>query len=502
MYLSEGGTKMKHKIKTWEQFMYEVPNARDWSIHFFYDIFIEKNTIPIYRFPKLYITIDEYKLNYIQNNFWHLIRNYGYENEIRKLISCLNTDFSYAFCHCIIPAEKGYVWWCKDDVSMKLGRFEKIKIGKLLKKITPYLQPHEIENRVARANALLYDSWEDVEDNLVFKISEDNIAEVYEMSNGRCDSCMTHNLHSSEHPCVVYEYPSNNIGIAYIEDKLAEDYEDKVLARTLINTESTEFVRLYYNEDFYSQYLERKLFKLGYVRDQQCLVGEKIARIEDDEDLILPYFDSGDSVDDYGDYLVIVNGGDILAESENGLVSMYSRICDCCGDGIICEEDEVSGEEEIYCSGCVNDGSVVYAVFEETVSWGYIRYYTPASNCTYSELEGKWYYDNGKIELCNLTDAYGGNDVARFESILDNGDYIYCENDGEFYHCKYLEKNPTDCLECDEKGDCGAFDILESSICGNCCECEDQEHIKICHERGESILEIVQKEHVGELGLI
>lgn len=164
-----------------------------------------------------------------------------------------------------------------------------IKPGRLLKKLFPSI-PNEIIKEFAS-------HFIDVSDARLEETR--NFAEVYKECNL---SCMSKHFEELDHPTTVYNHPDNNIILLVVRDKAG-----KLLGRTLANSLTKEFVRIYFNPEVAnSELITRKLVESAwYIEDVTCLFGEKLQLLTSDGRIICPYIDGRNGVTVHDDYLVI-----------------------------------------------------------------------------------------------------------------------------------------------------------------------------------------------------
>lgn len=212
-----------------------------------------------------------------------------------------------------------------------------------------------------------------------------DIADVYDYRHVGFGSCM-----SGEHdflydnPALVYDSP--DIKLAWLGNK--ENQE--VRARALINVEKKEFSVVYGNEQLYAL-----LKNEGYTDGD--LDGCRIKKIpigyKHDSKYIMPYIDRVDNFADYDDDYFIIGGGDWMANSTEGYMSVVPQIyCPACDEF----HDEAFMEEvhggDLICEGCI-DYSYRWAEIDNTGPMGYIQ----EEVACFSEREGVYFH-------CDLVD--------------------------------------------------------------------------------------------------
>lgn len=277
----------------------------------------------------------------------------------------------------------------ENDEKGRADRITVMKPGRFLTKFySDVLTPEEIGDLANRYIARSQPG------TLHFAKTADEIEHVY--TNGP-NSCMAHDAceySSSEHPVRVYA--AGDLQVAYI-------VRGDITARALVWPEKKIYGRIYGDADRLRPALEQEGYREGY------LTGARLLRIEEDGGFICPYLDGDCTVSDNGDYLVI--GGDLDADSTNGLIEDNGRTCDCCGDRI--RDDNVYwvtvdrwGSEESWCESCVESHAVWCEREEMTIRDPDARSladgtYAPDWCDDYYECEAtdKWYHVDDMVEL-------------------------------------------------------------------------------------------------------
>ncbi len=116
------------------------------------------------------------------------------------------------------------------------------------------------------------------------------------------------------HPTTVYNHPDNNIILLVVRDRTGT-----LLGRTLANSKTKQFVRIYFNPEVAnSELITKKIIEsANYTEDLSCLLGEKLQKLlTSDGQTICPYIDSRQGITIHEDCLVI--GGDIHPDSSTG----------------------------------------------------------------------------------------------------------------------------------------------------------------------------------------
>lgn len=180
----------------------------------------------------------------------------------------------------------------------------------------------------------------------VAKITQD-ADEIEAVYTGRHHgSCMwfPHEDYSGPcHPARVYAGP--DLGIAYIGEK------DSCDARVLVWPEK----KIWYDNAVYgdSSRLRDSLTHLGYTAASSYkFEGARIRRIRSGSRFVLPYIDVADTVEDYGDYLVL-REGNINCRCTSG-VSGHEYRCDDCEDGMDEDEAHYTANDSHVCTHCLD----------------------------------------------------------------------------------------------------------------------------------------------------
>lgn len=176
-----------------------------------------------------------------------------------------------------------------------------IKPGRLLKKLFPNT-PNEL---IKKFSSYFIDT------NDARLEETRSFAEVYTERNLSCMS--KHFEELDHHPTTVYNHQDNNIILLVVRDSAGT-----LLGRTLANSKTKQFVRIYFNPEVAnSELITKKIIESsGYTENVTCLFGEKLQLLTSDGRIICPYIDGRNGVTIHDDCLVI--GGDIHPDSSTG----------------------------------------------------------------------------------------------------------------------------------------------------------------------------------------
>lgn len=293
------------------------------------------------------------------------------------------------------PDEQPMVAFYADETKAKADVTTRMKLGKYLAKYHPEVDNEEVKQMVAKFE---YDFGVAPTVHLSDK-EEDFIKAIYE---GPSESCMSRAFGfepaGHKHPAAIYA--SGDMQIAWIEDGV------KVTARTIVNKSTKNYSRIYGD----GVKMKPLIDAMGYTQAVGALVGCRIKKIENqngDGDLVA-YVDAGigsggghlfadDITDDDAHWMLNdrSNGISTYAGYESRGVTRAGRevygSCDCCGDGIECEDDAyyIEYEGRTVCRGCVEAD---YSWAGTCVRNGRITAHEYLSNddCSYVESLGEY----------------------------------------------------------------------------------------------------------------
>lgn len=283
------------------------------------------------------------------------------------------------------------------------GLWTRMRPGRFLAKFHPELSEDKVREWAEKHEA----EHAPVELKFVENTDPDGWERVYEAASG-FSSCMQYNhperrflhekAHGKDHPVRSYAYPGNGLRLAYIANGDIADADFKVFARAIVRDDIDQkgYIRI-----FGDGRIKHALKRAGYGEEVE-LDGVRIARRKaswDSRLLLVPYLDSIGYVDDMDSHLLIRNGGDLDAGQSDGLVKIYSRLCERCGTHVDEDDSRYSGYENTeYCIHCGDN--FVSAV----VSVGrYGMEYDSVLMDNAIAVNGTWYADdNGLLERAGL----------------------------------------------------------------------------------------------------
>ena len=293
-----------------------------------------------------------------KNNVWKdsLLLSILYDNKV--------SIPSFLLAHQSIDDPTLVAFTPSEDMG-RMDRQRRMKIGKFVR---AYGKSYETGSDPSNAQIeqISY-AWREALQDPVFVVGM-KLADFrfcYWQAKKRPSSCMSKPISDFEsyphHPTDVYAF--GDVGIAYLKQG------ETVLARALINPKTCTYSRVYGIEGRGRDDLESKLHVAGYRKDQDCLLGCKLAKLENENgDIVAPFIDFVPRIEEHDDYLLVSDNGDLIAENHcSGLLYKDDRrVCDDCGDRV--------GENQIHysthmdrhiCESCLND-----YVFTRTGRWG------------------------------------------------------------------------------------------------------------------------------------
>lgn len=283
----------------------------------------------------------------------------------------------------------------------------------------------------------------------------DALEEVYcqcHESSHSVSSCMSHDVDdysSPFHPVRVYAM-GGEITLAFlradedgsgIDTSGQWDASGQIMARCLVWPEGKQYGRVY-GDGVAARMLRTALENDGY--GQGSLRGAKVAKVEHNGHLVLPYFDCGDGwATDCGDHLT-VGGNDIAATQTSGLVDYCERtVCEHCDESV--REDDTytvyvgEDEPETWCPHCNYDGAFNCDHTGDRVSETQRFDYTPSGRI-WEVSVARWLIENGTItaDFCEDTGDY-------------REDYFHCEDCSTSFSLDAIHDEHSDC--CTSCGD-------------------------------------------------
>lgn len=301
-------------------------------------------------------------------------------------------------------------------------RYERIKIGRYLRKALP-----EMAERERKALSELYTASNPSQGISIHTVQNAEIVEVMRDHCGRASSCMTGRSGyewgdyfdtDDLHPYMVYQ--NSGISLALVVSK------GEIVARSLYSDKNKSFVRIY-GHDPYSEYLSAWFADNGYHKSDSALNGHKLKQITlPSGGYLMPYLDGHGRVD--LDNMTIDNGGGYNTQAD----SHYTRcdtgdgfnghVCDHCGERINEDDGLVPDGGEIFCDHtCAESAGHYYAYVGRYQEW-----VSEQQNGVY-QYQGDYYTAEG-LDYHNLYICERCGDVQDAdEGILEH------EGDGMFY---------------------------------------------------------------------
>lgn len=311
----------------------------------------------------------------------------------------------------------GLLAYTQSAVAGELDRQAVIKPGRWLRRWLPKASDEEIKQMAAicagecTSECKISNKMEDFvrvysegpDSCMGYKLNEDHIPKSWYRT--RVDGELTH-------PVSVYAHPDNDIAIAWLETGTGV-----IGARTLVNTESKRWVRLYKSDRVSGALskLQQWLSSQGYREDGDALQGQKLLKLETDNgDYVCPYIDAGGYGVTVGrDYLRVgyypSEGETLNTDHSTGCTCTpeeeYDWHCDDCGAGMSDDDDcYTTTGGYCYCENCASSMDAIY-----DYATGDTLYASDAS------------YENRVYRTEHYTDDCNGHDWIRFRSGLPAG---------------------------------------------------------------------------------
>lgn len=302
------------------------------------------------------------------------------------------------FCH-VSTEQAGKVAFTENAAKGQIDRQLVMSPGRYLHRhFSEHLDNNAIEGWCARLSVQIQEH--------ALKITQD-ADEIEDVYVGGPSSCMAHDASDFDsccHPARVYAGPDT--AVAYIGSR------DDASARSVVWPVRKIYTSIYGDVSRLRLLLE----EAGY--HEGGLNGARVRRIEDGNDLVVPYIDAGDDLADDGQYLIIGRGS-ICSENTNGL----SRVI-------------------WYCPRCDNASEphdTVYFVGGGYEEWCYHCHEDHARYCEHNE--------RSYCEDENFVTVYAdGTEYTVLEDDAGNFGAVYLEDREEWWKegC---------CRECDASGD-------------------------------------------------
>jgi len=303
----------------------------------------------------------------------------------------------------------------------------------------------------------------------------DEMIRVYrDTQDGPAHGCMSYSAGSYAtggiHPVTVYA-KGGELAVAFLRgcvdgvrggcDDIDPEAElmgtGKVLARCLVwikDGENREYGRVYPDSGAASRTLRTSLEAMGF-KSGNCN-GAKIAKIEADYGIVMPYLDIGEgTVEDCGDYYRA--GGRIAAHTTNGLLhdDDDDEICECEHCGELYDSDDMSTvyigrrDTESWCPWCVSNSAFYCQEYEEYVDDDCIVEIVRSSGHT--DTVARWvigdcidavladdgiYYEGGfTCDDCDV--PFGPDELNVWDGLEETGDRAHNEGDCICNACYY-----------------------------------------------------------------
>ncbi len=252
--------------------------------------------------------------------------------------------------------QPGMIAYTPDVAHGKADRQIRTKLGRYLKKASGL---ELSEPAIASIGCLLRSLMEPP--TLLIARTQEEIAMVYDKGPRSCMGGEGRNFSADVAPVRVFAGPDT--AVAYITR------EGRITARTIIRTDTYEWIRMYGDEIA----LESALDAEGY-SEGDGLAGCRLADVEYDGRTVMPYLDGcAHYVDSYHcpekdkTYWRVVDCGDWSAQSEYGFLDgecdESRSICESCEDYV--SDDcitHVASEDRYICNNCVeNNYSMVFS---------------------------------------------------------------------------------------------------------------------------------------------
>ena len=309
------------------------------------------------------------------------------------------------FCH-VSTEQAGKIAFTENAAKGKVDRQLVMSPGRYLHRhFSEHLDNNAVEGWCARLSVLLQEH--------ALKITQD-ADEIEDVYVGGPASCMAHSACDFEsrcHPVRVYAGPDT--AVAYIGSR------EDASARSVVWPERKIYTSIYGDVSRLRLLLEEAGYQEG------GLNGARVRRIEDGDDLVVPYIDAGDDLADDGQYLIIGRGG-ICSENTNGL-SRVTWYCPRCENDTQSHETVyfVGGGYEEWCYHCHRDHTTYCEYNERSYSEDetFVTVYGDGSE--YTVLEG----DAGNFGAVYLDDReeWWKADCCR-----------RCDASGDWFHCDDL----------------------------------------------------------------
>lgn len=192
----------------------------------------------------------------------------------------------------------------------------------------------------------------------------------------------------------------------------AQDANGGIAARVVVCIAKGKYIPapIYSLSDSATQLIWDTLLSEGFDVDSYdpTFQGAKVAKIDaGNGKYLMPYHDLDSEAEDYGDYFRIGSGGIDIRTTSGSVYPEPEAYCQCEACGCDCDEDSTYyGGDMSLCESC------------------YDNRFEPCNCC------------NDICEIASMqpvyTSRYSSHNVC--QSCLGNGDYVYCDNSGEYSH--------------------------------------------------------------------
>lgn len=294
----------------------------------------------------------------VDDSVWHQREQSRFDSNAYRHLLFRNEDWyreceavRFHFAH-VSQDDPAKVAFTADNEKGQADVQTSMRVGRYLEQFFPDL-PREYRERITREHVLNF-----VQQAL--QITQDAARIEWVYTNGP-HSCMAYPRTDVHHyvrgiPChPTAPYGDCDLALAYL---LSEGDDTRVAARCIVWPERRIFTRVYGDMRLHSV-----LVREGWT--QGSIDGARVRKIMYRNDIISPYFDSGDWMRDAGDHLIVDRRGSVYVRNTSGVATVHaSETCVCCN-----ETQRASGFENIgsgfdvvsrrvdrvrWCSSCVS----------------------------------------------------------------------------------------------------------------------------------------------------
>jgi hypothetical protein len=381
---------------------------------------------------KLYLHSTHFA-DYVLDNglFKHKESNFRF----RDIESLLGVDMTNRLSDCLSPYyESGMIEGYLTILDLYKAKPVKMKAGKYMRKLLPFLTDSQVESVVAELKA----KFQPKEYELIIGDTELDFHNVYMTphtpkrspyfkANGyrlnRLDSsCMRAEYFDNweKHPASVYGH--GDLAIAYAIEKT----ERTIGARVVLYPAKLSCQAIYTCDDTAQALIDSYLSANGY--KERGIDGARVSKIpcKAEGGFLMPYIDNGEYCEDLGDSFLL-GSGRIRCTSTCGYIeTVESFYCDDCGDD--CESTtEINGA--CVCQYCRSENYTYSELMDE---------YIPNDNADsngYGEVAtSDWFSSNGYV-LDHEGIWQVESDCVEFEGeYYHESSYYVTSFDGKYYH--------------------------------------------------------------------